>query len=74
LTYPPPAPRRYLNVEALSSSMTSIEVFRDCVGRAAGLGFTDLVMAWPRPSGPFAGDERFLEDVADELTRLHADD
>lgn len=66
-----PASRsRFLNIEALSPSMTSAEAFRDAVGRAAELGFTDLVMAWPRRSGPFAGDERLLDDVADELARM----
>jgi alkanesulfonate monooxygenase SsuD/methylene tetrahydromethanopterin reductase-like flavin-dependent oxidoreductase (luciferase family) len=58
---------RYLNLEALSSSLTSVEQFRDQVGRAAELGFTDVVIAWPRSDGPFAGDEKVLEAIADEL-------
>jgi hypothetical protein len=60
---------RYLNLEALSESMTSIEHFREYVGRASALGFTDIVIAWPRPNGPFAGDEKILEDIAAELAR-----
>lgn len=64
--------RRYLNVEALSGILTSVEAFRDCIGRADELGFTDVVLAWPRPSEPFAGDEQFLDDVADELTRMRS--
>jgi alkanesulfonate monooxygenase SsuD/methylene tetrahydromethanopterin reductase-like flavin-dependent oxidoreductase (luciferase family) len=58
---------RYLNLEALSGSLTSVEQFRDHVGRAAELGFTDIVIAWPRADGPFAGDEKILEAIADEL-------
>jgi alkanesulfonate monooxygenase SsuD/methylene tetrahydromethanopterin reductase-like flavin-dependent oxidoreductase (luciferase family) len=57
---------RYLNLEALSSSLTSVEQFRDHVGRASELAFTDVVSAWPRAAGPFAGDEKILEDIAAE--------
>jgi alkanesulfonate monooxygenase SsuD/methylene tetrahydromethanopterin reductase-like flavin-dependent oxidoreductase (luciferase family) len=58
---------RYLNLEALSSSLNSVEQFRDYVGRAAELAFTDVVIAWPRADGPFAGDEKILEEVAADL-------
>ncbi len=61
---------RYLNLEALSASMTSIENFRDCVGKARELGFTDVVIAWPRAEEPFAGSEKLLDDIADELARI----
>ena len=57
---------RYLNLEALSSSLTSVEQFRDHVGRASELAFTDVVIAWPRADGPFAGDEKILEAIAAE--------
>jgi alkanesulfonate monooxygenase SsuD/methylene tetrahydromethanopterin reductase-like flavin-dependent oxidoreductase (luciferase family) len=57
---------RYLNLEALSSSLTSVEQFRDHVGRAAELAFTDVVIAWPRADDPFAGDEKILEAIAAE--------
>lgn len=60
---------RYLNLEALSQSMTSIELFREYAGRASALGFTDIVIAWPRPNGPFAGDEKILEEIAADLAR-----
>jgi hypothetical protein len=36
-------------------------------GRAAELGFTDVVTHWPRPDGPYAGDVGVLEAVAAEL-------
>lgn len=58
---------RYLNLEVLSTSLTSIEHFRHLAGRAGELGFTDVVIAWPRPTGPFAGDEQILEDIAADL-------
>ena len=39
----------------------------DAAGRAADLGFTDVIIHWPRPDGPYAGDERVLETVAADL-------
>lgn len=48
-------------------SLTSVEAFRDVLGRAAGLGFTDVVVHWPRPDGPYAGSEAVLERVAAEV-------
>ncbi len=47
---------------------SSVEKVRDDVGRAGELGFTDVVLAWPRDSEPFAGDERVLEQVGAELS------
>ena len=38
-------------------------------GRAAELGFTDVVTHWPRPDGPYAGDEAVLEAVAATVVR-----
>jgi hypothetical protein len=37
--------------------------FDDVVGRAGELGFTDVVAAWPRREGIFAGDEEVLTRV-----------
>jgi hypothetical protein len=39
-------------------------VFEEMVGRAEGLGFTDVITHWPRPDGPYAGSVAVLEDVA----------
>lgn len=63
---------RYLSVDAAPVySLSSVEYFRDVVGRAAELGFTDVITHWPRPDGPYAGKESILERVADEvLTEL----
>jgi hypothetical protein len=63
---------RYLNLEVLSTSLTSIEHFRHLAGRAGELGFTDVVIAWPRPAGPFAGNEQILEDIAADLARVRS--
>nr|MBA3410415.1 LLM class flavin-dependent oxidoreductase [Geodermatophilaceae bacterium] len=44
-----------------------VECFRDALGRAGELGFTDVVTHWPRPEGPYAGAEQTLEQVATEV-------
>jgi alkanesulfonate monooxygenase SsuD/methylene tetrahydromethanopterin reductase-like flavin-dependent oxidoreductase (luciferase family) len=41
--------------------------FQDAIGRLGGLGFTDLVVPWPRAQGPYAGDPGTLEMVAAEI-------
>lgn len=41
----------------------SPERLRDLVGRCADLGFTDVVLAYPRPSGVFAGDLASFEQA-----------
>jgi alkanesulfonate monooxygenase SsuD/methylene tetrahydromethanopterin reductase-like flavin-dependent oxidoreductase (luciferase family) len=48
-------------------SLSSVEAFRDALGRAQELGFTDLVLHWPRPDGVYAGSEAVLERVAAEV-------
>jgi alkanesulfonate monooxygenase SsuD/methylene tetrahydromethanopterin reductase-like flavin-dependent oxidoreductase (luciferase family) len=59
---------RYLNLDSGAVySLTSREAFADAVGRAADLGFTDVVTHWPREHGAYAGDVRVLEQVASDL-------
>jgi alkanesulfonate monooxygenase SsuD/methylene tetrahydromethanopterin reductase-like flavin-dependent oxidoreductase (luciferase family) len=53
-------------------SLTSIDAFDDAVGRAAALGYTDVVSHWPREHGIYAGDERVLEEVAARLPSLRS--
>ena len=54
----PAALDRYLNLDTDAAySLTSVEVFRDAVGRAGELGFTDVVAHWPRASQHYVGDE-----------------
>lgn len=48
-------------------SLSSVAAFTDAVGRAAELGFTDVICHWPRASSWYAGDEAVLETVATEV-------
>jgi alkanesulfonate monooxygenase SsuD/methylene tetrahydromethanopterin reductase-like flavin-dependent oxidoreductase (luciferase family) len=62
---------RYLNLDSSPVfSMSSLDAFQEATGRAAELGFTDVITHWPRRSSWYAGDERTLEAVAAELPRL----
>ncbi|MGH3762341.1 LLM class flavin-dependent oxidoreductase [Actinophytocola sp.] len=59
---------RYLSVDSGPRySLSSVEYFRDALGRAAELGFTDLVTHWPRPDGVYAGGRNILEKVAADV-------
>jgi alkanesulfonate monooxygenase SsuD/methylene tetrahydromethanopterin reductase-like flavin-dependent oxidoreductase (luciferase family) len=48
-------------------SLSSVEYFRDTIGRAAEAGFTDVITHWPREDGPYAGRTSVLERVASEI-------
>lgn len=48
-------------------SLASIDAFDEAVGRAAELGYTDVVSHWPRDHGLYAGDEAVLDEVAQRL-------
>ena len=63
---------RLLNMESRTSTIDSLERLRDQFGRAGELGFTDVVLAWPRPSEPFCADESLLDLVAGALPELRA--
>jgi alkanesulfonate monooxygenase SsuD/methylene tetrahydromethanopterin reductase-like flavin-dependent oxidoreductase (luciferase family) len=60
---------RYLMLDPVCPvfSLSSADYFAEAVGRAAELGFTDVVTHWPRTSSWFAGDEVVLETVAAEV-------
>jgi alkanesulfonate monooxygenase SsuD/methylene tetrahydromethanopterin reductase-like flavin-dependent oxidoreductase (luciferase family) len=64
---------RFLDMETHAAAFRSIDQFRDAFGRAADLGFTDVVIAWPRDSQPFAGDEKLLENLATQLGSIRKD-
>ncbi|GAB2575007.1 LLM class flavin-dependent oxidoreductase [Microlunatus antarcticus] len=69
----PPLPEgftRYLNLEARTADFGSAEQVVDALGRAAALGYTDAVLAWPRPDGPMAGDPALVEAVAARLPEV----
>ena len=55
---------RYLMLDALQRSALTADEFAESIGRASDLGFTDVVFHWPRPSEPFAGNERVLDEIA----------
>ncbi|MCB2174576.1 MAG: LLM class flavin-dependent oxidoreductase [Actinomycetales bacterium] len=62
---------RYLSIDgAPVFSLASVDVLVEGVERAAALGFTDVVLHWPRPSGVYAGSERVLEQAAGRLADL----
>jgi len=64
---------RYLSLDAAPVfSLSSVEYFREAAGRAAELGFTDIVAHWPREEGVYAGRLSTLERVVrDVLPELH---
>ncbi len=51
-------------------SLSSVAAFEDTVGRAAELGFTDVIAHWPRAQGVYAGSEDVLREVAARLPSL----
>jgi alkanesulfonate monooxygenase SsuD/methylene tetrahydromethanopterin reductase-like flavin-dependent oxidoreductase (luciferase family) len=61
---------RYLSLDSGGYALESVDAFEDAVGRAAELGFTDVVTHWPRPEGVYAGSEAVLEKVAARLADL----
>ncbi|MFI7544097.1 LLM class flavin-dependent oxidoreductase [Actinoplanes sp. NPDC049599] len=64
---------RYLNLDSSPVfSLSSADAFTEAVGRAAELGFTDVLTHWPRRSSWYAGDEKVLETVASMLPKLRA--
>jgi alkanesulfonate monooxygenase SsuD/methylene tetrahydromethanopterin reductase-like flavin-dependent oxidoreductase (luciferase family) len=68
---PADAVPRYLNLDSSPVySMTSVDAFVDAAGRAAALGFTDVITHWPRSSSWYTGDEKVLESVAAALPRI----
>lgn len=63
---------RYLNLDSAPVlSVSSLGAFTDAAGRAAALGFTDILVHWPRPEGVYAGDDAVLDQIADQLTEGH---
>jgi alkanesulfonate monooxygenase SsuD/methylene tetrahydromethanopterin reductase-like flavin-dependent oxidoreductase (luciferase family) len=59
---------RYLTLDAAPVySLASVETFTDAAGRAAELGFTDIISHWPRSSGPYEGHEATLERVVEDV-------
>lgn len=65
-----PVPSMYLNLDgAPLYSLQSPDLLVEGVERAAALGFSDVVVHWPRESGIYAGSE---DVMAEALSRLDA--
>lgn len=65
-----PALDRYLTLDAGGPAvLSSVAFLTDQVGRAEELGFTDVIVHWPRPEPPYAADltvlEGYLHGLAD---------
>jgi alkanesulfonate monooxygenase SsuD/methylene tetrahydromethanopterin reductase-like flavin-dependent oxidoreductase (luciferase family) len=59
---------RYLSLDAAPVfSLSSVGAFTDAAGRAADLGFTDIVTHWPRSGSPYEGRETVLEAVVSDV-------
>jgi alkanesulfonate monooxygenase SsuD/methylene tetrahydromethanopterin reductase-like flavin-dependent oxidoreductase (luciferase family) len=59
---------RYLILDAAPVySLSSVDYFRDAMGRAADLGYTDVICHWPRADGVYAGRLKVLDRVAAEI-------
>jgi alkanesulfonate monooxygenase SsuD/methylene tetrahydromethanopterin reductase-like flavin-dependent oxidoreductase (luciferase family) len=52
------------------TSLATVDQFRGAVERYRSLGFTDVVVPYPRPSEPYAGDPAVLEAIAAVLPSL----
>ncbi|RYV51441.1 LLM class flavin-dependent oxidoreductase [Pengzhenrongella frigida] len=64
---------RYLNLDgAPVYSLDSYPTLAEGAERAAALGFTDVVVHWPRADGIYAGSEAVLDEVAARLPELRA--
>jgi alkanesulfonate monooxygenase SsuD/methylene tetrahydromethanopterin reductase-like flavin-dependent oxidoreductase (luciferase family) len=65
---------RHLSLDSSPQfALSGIGAFEEMTGRAAELGFTDVITHYPRPDGPYTGDVSVLEQVAAEvLPRLQS--
>ena len=66
---------RYLSLDSGAGySLRSLGAFDDAVGRAAELGFTDVISHWPRADGIYAGSESVLDEVAARMATSRGTD
>ena len=55
----------YLSLDfAPGSPLESVGRFDDLVGRASDIGFSDVIVHWPRDADPYCGDVTVLEQIA----------
>jgi len=59
---------RYLNIDSAPTfTLSSAATFEDAVGRAAELGFTDVITHWPRDTDPYRGTRDVLDEVVADV-------
>jgi alkanesulfonate monooxygenase SsuD/methylene tetrahydromethanopterin reductase-like flavin-dependent oxidoreductase (luciferase family) len=59
---------RYVSLDACGTfSLSCVDFFADCAGRAGELGFTDILTHWPRREDWYAGSESVLDAVVTEV-------
>jgi hypothetical protein len=63
---------RLLYLSSRLGSPAALDDVRRHVERAAALGFTDVVLPWPRATEPFRGDEGLLDRLSDLLPELRS--
>jgi alkanesulfonate monooxygenase SsuD/methylene tetrahydromethanopterin reductase-like flavin-dependent oxidoreductase (luciferase family) len=57
-------PARYLSLDSTGvPALRSPGFFTDQVGRARELGFTDVIVHWPRPTDPYRADTSVLDHI-----------
>jgi alkanesulfonate monooxygenase SsuD/methylene tetrahydromethanopterin reductase-like flavin-dependent oxidoreductase (luciferase family) len=62
---------KYLMIDSGGSyALDSVAQFEDSVGRAAELGFTEVLTHWPRTDGIYTGSESVLEEAAELMPKL----
>jgi alkanesulfonate monooxygenase SsuD/methylene tetrahydromethanopterin reductase-like flavin-dependent oxidoreductase (luciferase family) len=59
--------RRYLDVGGGPGPVSSVDQLCEHIHRAGELGYTDVVIPWPRRRKPFAGNEKLLEQLAGRI-------
>lgn len=60
-----PALRRYLSLDSAGPpALASLGFAQQQLGRAAELGFTDVIIHWPRPEPPYQAEVSVLEALA----------
>jgi alkanesulfonate monooxygenase SsuD/methylene tetrahydromethanopterin reductase-like flavin-dependent oxidoreductase (luciferase family) len=60
--------RLVLTGPRLDPGLSSLDAFRDTVGRYAEAGVTDFVVHWPREDEPYAGDVTTFERIVSEVS------
>ena len=66
----PDSVERHLSLDSAGRfALSSVDSWEDAVGRAAGMGFTDVITHWPRADGVYAGSEDVLIEVASGFAR-----